>query len=307
MKTRISLVNKDTDVIKERQEEQSKRESAIDAMFEGMGKVSNIHKGKQISMIPVSKIVPDPENARDKYDEVKLNELADSIRELGIKQPIMVEEMKPGEYQIVFGERRWRAAISIGLDVVPAMVEHNLSKEDRMFWGLVENVQREQLTEVQKARQIMLIKRKFPDMTFEAIGKRMGYKKARISQLLSISKLPAEIQELIEGVENINVRHIRAICLVADISIEEAMRLVDQITLNGYSGDEALNRAKEIIKRIDNKPTRVKTNISGIITRLRNRLDKLDESWKDLSANRRALYKNELIELSEQIRMIVEK
>jgi len=107
-------------------------------------------------LIPIDEIVPNPNQPRRRFSEEELKELAESIKEFGVLQPIIVRE-KDGKYEIVAGERRWRAAKMAGLSRIPAVVKE-VSDEEMMILSLVENLQREDLNPVERARAIKILK-----------------------------------------------------------------------------------------------------------------------------------------------------
>ena len=145
-----------------------------------------------INEIPISQITPNPDQPRQNFDEVALEELATSIRELGIIQPLTLRSMGDNSYQIISGERRYRAALLAGLDSVPAYIRTaNDSEVTEM--ALIENIQREDLDAI----EIALTFRKLIDqyeLTQERLSERIGKKRATIANFLRLLKLPAEVQ-----------------------------------------------------------------------------------------------------------------
>lgn len=148
--------------------------------------------GSAINEIELSRIDANPEQPRSTFDEETLQELADSIRELGIIQPLSLRMKDDGRYQIIAGERRWRAAQMAGLTTVPAYVR-TVSDSEMTEMALIENIQREDLNAI----EVALTFRKLIDtysLTQERLSARLGKKRATIANHLRLLKLPAEIQ-----------------------------------------------------------------------------------------------------------------
>ena len=145
-----------------------------------------------INEIPIHQISPNPEQPRTTFDETALEELAMSIRELGIVQPLTVRNVGTNSYQIISGERRYRAAKLAGLDSVPAYVR-TANDSELTEMALIENIQREDLNAI----EIALTFRKLIDqyrLTQERLSERIGKNRATIANFLRLLKLPAEVQ-----------------------------------------------------------------------------------------------------------------
>ena len=145
-----------------------------------------------ISEIDVDRITPNPDQPRRTFDETTLNELAASIRELGVVQPLTLRMGDDGNYQIIAGERRWRAAQKAGLASVPAYVR-TVSDSEMTEMALIENIQREDLNAI----EVALGFKKLIDiynLTQERLSERLGKNRATIANHLRLLRLPAEIQ-----------------------------------------------------------------------------------------------------------------
>ena len=152
-------------------------------------------KISKLQEIPLELIQPDPEQPRRSFDEGALEELAASVREHGILQPIVVSPHGK-KYSIVAGERRWRAAGLAGLVTIPAIVR-TLSGQHRLEISLIENLQRRDLNPIETATAYLKLRDQF-SMTLEQIGERVGGKSSSaISNTLRLLKLPKEVQEAI--------------------------------------------------------------------------------------------------------------
>ena len=195
---------------------------------------SNTHK------IPISQIAANPFQPRSKFNEDKLKELADSITQLGIIQPITVRKMKENEFQLISGERRFKASKIAGLKKIPAFIRVANDKE-MLEMALVENIQRENLNPIEVALSYQRLIEELK-MTQEKCSERVGKKRSTITNFLRLLKLPDRIQKsLIDGL--INNGHARALLSIK--SEESQINLCDDIITNGYSVREVEQIAKE--------------------------------------------------------------
>ena len=145
-----------------------------------------------INEIELSRIYPNPDQPRREFDPDGLAELASSIRELGIIQPISLRQTSDGSYQIIAGERRFRAATMAGLKSVPAYVR-TAEDETMMEMALIENIQREDLNSIEIALTFQKLIEQY-NLTQERLSERIGKKRTTIANYLRLLKLPAEIQ-----------------------------------------------------------------------------------------------------------------
>ena len=180
-----------------------------------------------ISDIDLDRISPNPDQPRRSFVEEALNELAASIRELGVVQPLTLRLLDDGEYQIIAGERRWRAAKMAGLDSVPAYVR-TASDSELTEMALIENIQREDLNAI----EVALCFRKLIDtynLTQERLSERIGKKRATIANHLRLLKLPAEIQLGLRD-RKLDMGHARAILAIEDpkIQLKVYKRILDE-------------------------------------------------------------------------------
>ncbi len=180
--------------------------------------------------IPLNQIEPNPDQPRKDFDEASLEELAESIAMHDIIQPITLVKVGKKKYQIIAGERRWRAAIKAGLDDIPAYIR-DASAQEKLEWGLLENLQREDLNAIEVAlayRQLM----DSCELTQEQVGERMNKNRSTITNYLRLLRLPPNIQA---GVRNgdISMGHARVISGVP--SIEKQLMLYDEIIKNQLS------------------------------------------------------------------------
>ena len=170
-----------------------------------------------INEIELSKIHPNPDQPRTFFDQEALEELAASIRSLGIVQPITLREMSDGSYQIISGERRYRASLIAGLETVPAYIK-TAEDDNVMEMALIENIQREDLNAI----EISLAYQKLLDtyqLTQDQLSERIGKKRATVANYLRLLKLPAEIQIGLKK-KLIDMGHARALVTVTDPTIQ---------------------------------------------------------------------------------------
>ncbi|MGV8962246.1 MAG: ParB/RepB/Spo0J family partition protein [Candidatus Saccharimonadaceae bacterium] len=180
-----------------------------------------------ISEIALDKIKPNPDQPRVDFDDVTMEELSSSIQKIGVIQPITLRELEDGTFQIIAGERRYRASMMLNLNAIPAYVK-TVDDEDVMEMALVENIQREDLNAI----EIALTYQKLIDsqsLTQEQLSERVGKKRATIANYMRLLKLPAEVQMGIKD-KIIDMGHARALITIADpfIQIQLYNRIIDE-------------------------------------------------------------------------------
>ena len=192
-----------------------------------------------LNEIAIEKISSNPNQPRREFDEEALAELANSIREIGIITPVTLRQMADGQYQIIAGERRWRAAKSAGLKTIPAYIR-TVKDEGVMEMALVENIQREDLNAI----EIALAYQHMADtigMTQEKISERVGKSRTSVTNFMRLLKLPAQIQMALKNHE-IDMGHARA--LLALDSPSAQIKLFKDIQKNNYS----VRKVEELVK-----------------------------------------------------------
>ena len=190
----------------------------------------NTSGSSSLNEVELNKIEPNPNQPRTVFEEETLEELAVSIRNFGVIQPITLKEVDSDKYMIICGERRFRAAIKAGLDRIPAYIK-TAADENVMEMALLENIQREDLSAI----EIALAYQKLIDdsgQTQEQLSERVGKKRTTISNYLRLLKLPAEIQVCIKN-RNIDMGHARALLSIQDPEIQLALN--DRILKEGLS------------------------------------------------------------------------
>lgn len=197
-----------------------------------------------INNIDINLIEANPWQPRTDFDQEQLDELADSIKAVGIIQPLTLRQLGNGRYQIIAGERRYRAAKASGLDAVPAYVRE--ADDDIMLQlALLENIQRSNLNPIEEALSYQRLIDEC-NLTQEQLSEKLAKKRSTIANFLRLLKLPAEIQAGLRA-RDINMSHARALAGVDDPEIQVA--LYNQILENGYSVRQVEDLVKEYNER----------------------------------------------------------
>ena len=186
--------------------------------------------GAYFAEIPVGQIQPNPVQPRQVFDEDAMAELVHSIREIGVLQPIVVRRRGAEEYELVMGERRWRAAQEAGLDAVPAIVRET-DDVDMLRDALLENLHRSQLNPLEEAAAYSQMLEDF-GCTHEELATRIGRSRPQISNTLRLLKLPPAVQRrLAAGV--LSAGHARALLAIDDADLQD--RLAQRVIAEGIS------------------------------------------------------------------------
>lgn len=183
-----------------------------------------------LNEIAIAQIEPNPNQPRHEFDEQALKELAMSIREIGIITPITVRQTENGTYQIIAGERRWRAAQIAGLSALPAYIK-TVKDDDVMEMALIENIQREDLNAIEIALAYQRLA-ETTGLTQEKISERVGKSRTSITNYMRLLKLPAPIQMALKNKE-IDMGHARALLSIDSPSAQ--IKLFNDVKRNGYS------------------------------------------------------------------------
>lgn len=211
----------------------------LDALFAK----EELHTGgsSSISEIALTKITANSGQPRREFDPVALQELADSIREIGIIQPITLRKINDEEYQIIAGERRFRASKLAGLTTIPAYIR-TADDENVLEMALIENIQREDLNSVEIALAYQHLLEGY-GMTQERLSERVGKKRATIANYLRLLKLPAPVQIALQN-RQIDMGHARALVTLDDPKLQ--VKILNEILNEGYS----VRRVEEIVKSL---------------------------------------------------------
>ena len=224
-----------------------------------------------INEIPLEQIEANPNQPRREFDEDALQELANSIVEIGIIQPITLRQVEDNKFQIIAGERRWRASQLAGLQAIPAYIR-TIKDENIMELALVENIQREDLNaiEIALAYEHLL---SAEGMTQERVSERVGKSRTAITNYLRLLKLPAQVQMALQKKE-IDMGHARALLAIDSPSLQ--IKLFREIQKHGYS----VRKVEELAQKLKNgediqsgkKTIATKAAMPEEVTRIRQRL-----------------------------------
>lgn len=192
-------------------------------------------------LLPITQVEPGLNQPRKNFDEEALADLAESIRQHGILQPLTVRRLASGYYQIIAGERRWRAARMAGLAQVPAMI---VEADDRkvMELGLIENLQREDLNPMEEAGGYRSLMQDY-GLTQEEVSQRVSKSRSAVANALRLLQLPQEVQWLIEQ-GNLSAGHGRAMLPLANPEVEIAM--AEEIMRKNLSVREVEERVRRM-------------------------------------------------------------
>ena len=208
--------------------------SAVPEKRRGLGRGLELlvggEAGSELAHLPVETIHANPRQPRKHFDHESTSALADSIRSQGLVQPVVVRPRPAGGFELIAGERRWRAAREAGVPTVPALVRE-ADDRDSLLLGLVENVAREELSAVEEARAYALLMDEF-GLSLGELGERVGKAKPTVSNRLRLLELPDDLLSLVERGE-LSEGHARAVLAVPDN--EGRRRLARQIVRRGMS------------------------------------------------------------------------
>ena len=194
-----------------------------------------------ICEIAIEQIFPNPNQPRREFDESALQELSDSIRELGIGQPITLRDQGDGTYLIIAGERRWRASQMAGLKAIPAYVR-TVDDENMMEMALIENIQREDLNALEIALAYQHLLEQY-NLTQERLSERVGKNRSTITNYLRLLKLPATIQMGLKD-RRLDMGHARALLSINDPKLQ--IRAYNEIVSQGLS----VHKVEEMVREL---------------------------------------------------------
>ena len=183
----------------------------LDALLQT--EVIQTNGSSNLSEVRMDDIRPNPDQPRREFDDDALQELANSIRQIGLVQPITLRDMGDGTYTIIAGERRWRASQRVGLTTIPAYIR-TVDDENMLEMALVENIQREDLTAIEVALAYQNLIEKH-SLTQDQLSEKVGKNRATIANYLRLLKLPASVQMALRNKE-IDMGHARALLSISD-------------------------------------------------------------------------------------------
>ena len=210
----------------------------LDALLGGVDQIAAQSDG-ELRYLPVATIRPGRYQPRTNMDETALTELADSIRTHGVVQPIVVRETPAGDYELIAGERRWRAAQLAGLDVIPSVVRR-VADEIALAVGLIENIQRENLNPVEEANGLRRLLDEF-GLTHQQVADSIGRSRAAVSNLLRLLNLDPAVRVHLEN-GRLEAGHARAIL---SLPREQQLAAADTVIQQRFS----VRQTEQLVRR----------------------------------------------------------
>ncbi|MEK7167866.1 MAG: ParB/RepB/Spo0J family partition protein [Patescibacteria group bacterium] len=198
---------------------------------------------EKISEIPVENIFPNPNQPRQNFDQASLDELADSIKEHGIIQPLILVRMNDREFQIVAGERRWRAAKSAGLKTVPAVVR-DVNEQKKLELALIENIQRKNLNPLEAALAYRKLMEEF-NLNQGELAKRLGKDQSAISNTMRILNTIPQVKEAVMA-DRISEGHAR---VLAGLPEEDQINVLNQILAEKWNVRQTEKAGRGIVMK----------------------------------------------------------
>lgn len=215
---------------------------------------------EEVVHVPIGQIVPNKYQPRTIFDDSKIEELARTIRTHGVIQPIVLREIDAGQYEIIAGERRFRAMSKLEWTEVPAIIR-NLSDKETASVALIENLQREELTAIEEALAYQQLI-ELHELTQEALAQRLGKGQATIANKIRLLKLPQEVQHAILN-KQLSERHARALLKIKDenMQLELLQQSIDQhLNVKQLEEKIALHNEPAIVEKKPAKPKRKHVN-----------------------------------------------
>ena len=232
------------------------------SLFSFMRHDEEVPKNKQIQDIELDKIVPNRYQPRREFSDDSIKELAETLDKDGLLQPIVVREDGEDHYEIIAGERRYRAAKSLNWETIPAIV-NNMNDDQAASLALIENLQREDLNPIDEAKAYTNLM-KLNDLTQTALAKDMGKSQSYVANKLRLLKLDDDVQKaLIEG--KITARHGRALLNLSDDDQERVLQEIEDKGLNVKQTEEI---AKDVDAYFNPKPKEKETKRERVVKRI---------------------------------------
>ena len=194
--------------------------------------------GDRLTSVPVRDIKPGRYQPRSQMDDEGLQELADSIKAQGVIQPVIVREHGLSQYELIAGERRWRASQLVGLTEIPVVIK-SIGDEAALAMGLIENIQRENLNPIEEAQGLKRLVDEF-GLTHETVAKAVGRSRSAVSNSLRLLALPEPVQEML-FLRQLEMGHARALL---SLPVMEQLSLAQKAVKNGWSVREVERRSQ---------------------------------------------------------------
>lgn len=239
----------------------------LDALLGQPGEVETKNQKQGLTEIPIEQIGPGPFQPRKQIDESQLNELAQSIKVQGVIQPIVVRERAIADshtgvrFEIIAGERRWRATQIAGLENIPAVIR-TIADSEAVAVALIENIQRENLNPLEEANAFQRLIIEY-EMSHQEVANSVGRARASITNALRLLDLPSSVQELVNK-KMLTMGHARALLSIQDRGMQ--LEVANLIVEKGLSVREAEGLVRKIVEK--KKPNQQKTTVDPDIQRL---------------------------------------
>ncbi|MCO6523172.1 MAG: ParB/RepB/Spo0J family partition protein [Snodgrassella sp.] len=238
--------------------------AGLDAL---LGSGSDITGGDRLTRVAITDIIPGRYQPRTQIDNESLQELAESIRAQGIIQPVIVREMGLQQYELIAGERRWRAAQLAELQEIPVVVK-SISDEAALAMGLIENIQRQNLNPIEEAQGLKRLVDEF-GLTHDTIAKAVGRSRSSISNTLRLLNLPQPVQDLMYS-RQLEMGHARALLTLPVI---QQIDLAQKAAQNGWSVREVERRSQQAQTKPETTATRHPAEKSSEIQQIEAELE----------------------------------
>jgi ParB family chromosome partitioning protein len=224
--------------------------------------VSQKPSREELRHLPLDVIRPGRYQPRSVFDAAKLEDLASSIRAQGVVQPVVVRETQPGEYELIAGERRWRAAQLAAIDTIPAVVRE-VADDVAVALALIENIQREDLNPLEEAAALRRLIEEFA-MTHQQAAEAVGRSRAAVSNLLRLLELVQEVKDMVDS-RLIEMGHARAL-----LSLDTALQV--QAAREVINRQLSVRATEALVRRLQRPPSKAGTRPDPDILRLQNSL-----------------------------------
>ena len=249
----------------------------LDALLKTEEEV-HVSGSSNLCEVRMDDIRPNPQQPRREIDDDSLQELANSIRQIGVIQPITLRDMGDGTYVIIAGERRWRASQRVGLTTIPAYIR-TVDDENMMEMALVENIQRQDLTAIEVALAYQSLIEQY-NLTQEQLSERVGKNRATVTNYLRLLKLPASVQVALRNRE-IDMGHARALLALSDP--EAQLKVFAEMKKDHMS----VRKIEDMVKQLSEGAS-VKTKTG---TRIRQKGSNLSADYNQLREGLRKIFK----------------
>ena len=223
-------------------------------------------EGDRLTSVAVGDIIPGRYQPRVQMDDEALQSLAESIQAQGVIQPVIVREMGLSQYELIAGERRWRASQIAGLAEIPVVIK-SISDETALAMGLIENIQRENLNPIEEAQGLKRLVDEF-GLTHETVAKAVGRSRSSISNSLRLLNLPQPVQDLIYA-RSLEMGHARALL---SLPVVQQVDLAQKAAKNGWSVREVERRSQLAQQHTSSPAARTASNKSAAALRIEEAL-----------------------------------